>query len=72
MITATFRDMPAFPVDSSKPGMTLRHYFAAMALQGLLAHGGSQGKGYAPEIAAEDAVKFADALIAALGHQPSQ
>ncbi len=41
-------------------GLTKREYFAAMAMQGLA----SRQLGY--EDASEDAVEFADALIAAL------
>lgn len=71
------RDMPAFPLafqehDASgmplaemyaHDGMTLRDYFAANAMQGLLAFWGSHDVEFR-EIA-EDAYSAADAMIAA-------
>ena len=51
----------AFPLTGWNAGMKKRELIAAMALQGLLA---SEGEGeYQPHVAAERAVKFADALI---------
>ena len=51
----------AFPQERGG-GMTLREYFAAKAMQGLLS-----GNGYhKPEDAAKSAVNYADALIEAL------
>lgn len=61
---------PAFPVSEDAArgkvsgiygGMTLRDYFAAQAMAGLTAIPSS---GYTFEGAAEDAYKFADAMIA--------
>ena len=44
-------------------GLTKREYFAAMAMQGLLAN---MGNNYLYEIQAKDSVKIADTLIKAL------
>lgn len=44
------------------PGMTLRDYFAAKALQGILSHGWSDTK---DEYAAKCAYDIADAMLAA-------
>ncbi len=48
-------------------GMTLRDYFAAAALTGHLAYSpeGTVATNLKPEVAAADAYKFADAMIAA-------
>lgn len=57
-------DNSAFPrkIGEQAPGLTKREYFAAKALQGLLANPGVMiGK-----TVAEDAVKMADHLIKAL------
>jgi hypothetical protein len=43
-------------------GMTLREWYAGMALQGMLAHGEPSGT---PEEYASDAFDFADAMIEA-------
>ena len=66
---------PAFPrpfhetVDGNfsiaQTGMTLRDYFAAKALNGLLA--ADEECGFKPDVAAECAYRFADAMIAARG-----
>lgn len=59
-------DIPAFPLKEPLPsdneGMTLRDYFAAKALQGLLAFPDSEGS--RQEFAAE-AYAFADAMLEA-------
>jgi hypothetical protein len=47
-------------------GLTKREYFAAMAMQGII----SDSTGLAFEEIAHDAVRFADALIAALERKP--
>jgi hypothetical protein len=58
---------PAFPqhIDGAgfdlDPGMTLRDWFAGMALQGLLA----SGKCRSPEDAYEGAYKYADEMLKA-------
>lgn len=61
---------PAFPIKcldgAIEPGLTKREHFAAMALQGILA---SVAEATHEEFAA-NAVRAADALIAALAHQP--
>lgn len=60
-------DDPAFNglPGSGSPGLTKREYFAAMALQGLLA--GSQGKvAWSEKQFAIGAINLADALIAEL------
>lgn len=43
-------------------GLTKREYFAAMAMQGVMASG-NVGKGNTLEEVVEDAVKLADALL---------
>lgn len=55
----------------AQQGLTKRELFAAMAMQGWLAGCGNAyseftGPAAVPHIAAESAVKFADALLAAL------
>ena len=50
-----------YPISSA--GMTLRDYFAAKALNGLLA--ADEECGFKPDVAAEYAYRFADAMIAA-------
>ncbi len=54
---------PTFPTSTEKgnEGMTLRHYFAAAAMHGLLA------SKYSPGEVAKTAVKIADALLEELG-----
>jgi hypothetical protein len=58
---------PAFPVTTDHgsvyplPGMTLRDYFAAAALQGSLAQGPDHNP---PSAWAYDAYKYADAMLA--------
>jgi len=71
------KNEPAFPrvsaVDSdgfwSKPfdGLTKREYYAAKAMQGVLA---DYGTAMSASQAAKWAVEFADALIAALEEKP--
>jgi hypothetical protein len=59
---------PAFPVNAEQspngicplPGMTLRDYFAAAALQGMLAY----YHGYGSFYAAGSAYQYADAMLA--------
>jgi len=53
---------PAFPDDRWQAGMTLRDYFAAAALQGLLADNGGGGSW---DIDALNAFKAADAMLKA-------
>lgn len=56
---------PAFPAEGKgKEGMTLRDYFAAMALQGLLA--GRPDAGIDGKYAVTEAVNYADLLLAEL------
>ena len=50
-------------------GSTKREYFAAMAMQGLLASWPENGR-LNPDKTAERATLFADALIAALNKEP--
>lgn len=58
-------DMPAFPVEETSNseslsfGLTKREYFAAMAMQGLLAQNGYNRF----DLLAIDAVRQADALL---------
>lgn len=61
---------PAFPVDESAlirnlQGMTLRDYFAAKAMQGLLAQSQGTALGSTVETAADYAYAIADAMLAA-------
>lgn len=67
---------PAFPLLGDGPnapcfneGMTLRDWFAGQALAGIRANPEAGGD---HKIYAEDAVKFADALIAELAKEPTQ
>jgi hypothetical protein len=59
----------AYPCDSRESrtfaGLTIREHFAAMAMQGLI-QGGEYPKKYSPSQTAEDAVRYADALLAEL------
>ncbi|WYK05437.1 hypothetical protein DWF04_005895 [Cereibacter sphaeroides f. sp. denitrificans] len=61
---------PAFPSqwdDKDCDGMTLRAYIAAHAMQGVLASFAGFDCGTPPpDVVADDAVAYADALIAAL------
>ncbi len=68
MSTSSQGRRPAFPVTEScvYNGLTIREYFAAAALQGLLAFPGAGERQCPPDNAARDAVEMADALIAAL------
>ena len=56
---------PAFPIGSGDmrdpTGMTLRDYFAGLAMQGLLTH---DDEGLIPETA-RDAYRYADAMLKA-------
>jgi hypothetical protein len=71
---------PAFPhkrqircngevIDSEmEPGMTLRDYFAAAALQGLLADGGGSSSSWDDD--AKNAYQAADAMLRAMEVKP--
>lgn len=54
-------NFPAFPrvTGNGASGLTIRDYFAAAAMQGLL----SKGAGVAPEALAREAYVYADALL---------
>lgn len=60
---------PAFPTGTGvtpyNPGMTLRDYFAAKAMQGLLAQAMGTALGSDPKYAAEYAYATADAMLKA-------
>ena len=60
------RSKPAFPVPefANLKGMTIREYYAGLAMQGILA-GDTEGF-FAPNDIAKNAVLYADALIAEL------
>ncbi len=65
-------DRPAFPTNESSelnltPGMTLREYYAGLAMQGLLAVPAHQQN--SASMYARDAVRCADALIAELAKE---
>jgi hypothetical protein len=57
---------PAFPVpmEDRHCGMTLRDYFAAKAMQGLVAGSGPEAE-YQEAVVASSAYTMADAMIAA-------
>lgn len=58
---------PAFPtvmIDKPEGGMTLRDYFAAKAMQAMLAHPDSSDTA-GPEIYADAAYQLADAMLKA-------
>jgi hypothetical protein len=57
---------PVFPAAGSPGSLDLREYFAAMALQGLLAGVSSLQAAPLPADAVRKAIEYADALIAAL------
>lgn len=64
---ATTANEPAFSAGVPEggyhyPGLTIRDYFAAMAMQGLLAGHGTERRVYHESVASE-AVKSADALL---------
>lgn len=64
-------DRPAFPADTDRLpsgayGLTKREYFAALAMQGLLAGSNWPGVVIGPCQIADHAVEFADALLAEL------
>ena len=61
---------PAFPIKGpvstvDKQGMTLRDYFAAKAMQGLIAQSMGTALGSNPKLAAEHAYATADAMLKA-------
>ncbi len=53
---------PAFPTRTSHPGMTLRDYFAAKAMVGILANDSNPGPEQVPHIVAS-AYILADAML---------
>lgn len=58
---------PVFPAGGlQSQGMSVREYIATQALAGLLAAGGAHGRVPVRDIIAEDAVIYADALLAEL------
>jgi hypothetical protein len=66
---SSLADKPAFPVPydhtglTAVGGMTLREYYAGLAMQGFMANANAL---YEPDGAARDAVQYADALITEL------
>ena len=56
----------AFPISGEAQGLTKREYFAGLALQGVLATYAGENCLPKPEMAGNDALLYADALIAAL------
>ena len=56
---------PAFPAGTAYQGMTLRDYFAAKAMQGLIAQSAGTALGSRVEVAAEYAYAAADAMLKA-------
>lgn len=71
MSITTYPNEAAFGFDSYRTGMTKREYFAALAMQGYLS---TYDKDTAPgyEVAAQQAVRYADALIDALNANPNR
>ena len=70
---------PAFPLQSIGPdfapgyaGMSLRDYFAAKAMQGLLAQSCGTALGSDPIHGAQYAYQMADAMLAARKLNPNQ
>lgn len=61
------KNLPAFPHEH-RPGMTLRDYFAAKAMQAMLAHPESSDTAE-PERFAYAAYTMADAMLKARGRQ---
>jgi len=57
----------AFPCSSGTGGLTKREYFAALAMQGMLANSGREASDEAFAIAS---VNLADALLEALSTKP--
>lgn len=56
----------AFPTNGGQTGLTVRDYFAARAMQGLIAAAGFEGKvDYDEDTLAESAYLMADAMIKA-------
>lgn len=71
MSTPTNGGGPAFPTVSASVhlphhGMSLRTYFAGQAMIGLLSNNETA---YSPAQNAQDAIQYADALIAELGKE---
>lgn len=58
-----------WPASYGEGGMTNREYFAARAMQGIIAHYGVMQE--KPPVCAKSAVEFADALIAELANPPA-
>jgi hypothetical protein len=58
-------DYPAFPTLDGPQCLTKREYIAALAMQGICADG-IPGGHHIPERTAQDAVRYADALLAEL------
>lgn len=56
---------PAFPVIYCTEGMSLRDYFAAQALAGMLQNYTTQKFGVGEQTCARGAYEFADAMLAA-------
>lgn len=56
---------PAFPVIYCTEGMSLRDYFAAQALAGMLQNYTTQKFGVGEQTCAQGAYEFADAMLAA-------
>lgn len=59
------QDQSAFPVNCMDKGLSKKEYFAALAMQGILANE-SYNKWDSYELMAKDAVYAAESLIAAL------
>ena len=56
---------PSQPIQNGVPGMTLRDYFAAKAMQGLLAQSCGSAMGSDPINGAQYAYAMADAMLKA-------
>lgn len=68
---AAFAKSAFYQTDTSEKGLTKREYFAAMAMQGILANGPTDKEGWdlSAEQTAQVAVNHAEALIEILNKQ---
>ena len=65
MVNELMAISPVYPTINGDEGISMREYFAAAALQGIISNGGYSNE----KRAAELAVDFADALINELNKQ---
>jgi hypothetical protein len=58
------KQIPAFPSGQYQLGMTLRDYFAAKVIQGIVSHDPTFSQKFV-DLAAKDAYVYADAMLKA-------